>query len=304
MAKDLILFNPDRDQMTIKQLSSVLRDIVYIDHTTSCLRVLTQFKEGSTHMAIVTKVDTDEPTDPYLRKIGLITLEDIIEEVIGGEIEDEYEGDGKEERQNQKKQLLTLFMKRQAGNILQENELKAVQEFLSSYVAPFYENRLRASVLQKLVQEAEVLNIEPDAKPFRPKIEALPVEDASAEPEVGTDKILLEPKSGVELIEEENEDSHVSKISAEERDLAQQMATVDNVEKLFNPVLYTRGVDSDAFNLILSGKVAVCSGNEGFMISQSSFNYLGAEALVRDDYRPDFSAKVVDQARILRITRT
>jgi len=77
------------------------------------------------------------------------------------------------------------------------------------------------------------------------------------------------------------------------------------LEKLnvFNPILYTRGIESDAFHLILSGKVNVCSGNEGFMITQSSFNYLGSEALVRDDYRPDFSAKVVGQARILKINR-
>ena len=73
---------------------------------------------------------------------------------------------------------------------------------------------------------------------------------------------------------------------------------------MFNPILYTRGVDSDAFYLILSGKVTVCSGNEGFMISQSAFNYLGTEALTRDDYRPDFSAKVIDQARLLKITRS
>ena len=73
--------------------------------------------------------------------------------------------------------------------------------------------------------------------------------------------------------------------------------------ELFNPILYTRGVDSDCFTLVLSGKVNVCSGNEGFMIMQSAFNYLGSEALVRDDYRPDFSAKVIESARILRITR-
>ena len=102
MAKDLILFNPDRDQMTIKQLSSVLREIVYIDHTTHCLRVLSYFKEGGSHIAIVTKVESEEKMDPYLKKIGLITLEDIIEEILDADIEDEYEGAGKEERRNQK----------------------------------------------------------------------------------------------------------------------------------------------------------------------------------------------------------
>ena len=57
MSKDLILFNPDRDQMSIKQLSSVLREIVYIDYSTTCLNVLAYFREGGTHIAIVTKVD-------------------------------------------------------------------------------------------------------------------------------------------------------------------------------------------------------------------------------------------------------
>lgn len=74
-------------------------------------------------------------------------------------------------------------------------------------------------------------------------------------------------------------------------------------QKIFNPILYTRAVDSDTFYLILSGKVNVCSGNEGFMITQGAFNFLGAEALVRDDYKPDFSAKVIGKARLLRITR-
>ena len=111
----------------------------------------------------------------------------------------------------------------------------------------------------------------------------------------------MEPKSQAD----QDKDNKLIGISEKERVLANEIvATVDNVETIFNPVLYTRGVDSDAFNLILSGKVSVCSGNEGFMLTHSSFNYLGAEALVRDDYRPDFSAKVVDQARILRITRT
>lgn len=169
MAKDLILFNPDRDQMTIKQLSSVLRERTFIDSTTTCLQVLSYFKQGGTHLAIVTKVVTSESNDPYLKKIGLITLEDIIEEILDAEIEDEFEGEGKEERRLQKEQLVALFMNRQAGKNLQENELKAVQEFLSAYVTPFYPSRLRQNVLESLVYNAEVLNIESDSRLFTHK---------------------------------------------------------------------------------------------------------------------------------------
>lgn len=39
-----------------------------------------------------------------------------------------------------------------------------------------------------------------------------------------------------------------------------------NADYVFNPILFTRGVESDAYYLILSGKVEVTSGNEGFKI--------------------------------------
>ena len=175
MAKDLILFNPDRDQMTIKQLSSVLRERVFIDCTQTCLQGLNYFKQGGTHMAIVTKVITDDKSDPHLKKVGLITLENIIETILDDDIEDEYEGSGKEERRLQKEQLVALFMNRQAGKNLQENEIKAVQEFLSAYVPPFYDNRLRESVLEALVYNAEVLNIESDSRPFTHKTDGTPI---------------------------------------------------------------------------------------------------------------------------------
>ena len=74
-------------------------------------------------------------------------------------------------------------------------------------------------------------------------------------------------------------------------------------ETLLNPILYTRGLESDCFYLILSGKVMICSGNEEFTISQTSFNYMGMKALQNDDYRPDFSAKVIENARLLKVTR-
>lgn len=40
-----------------------------------------------------------------------------------------------------------------------------------------------------------------------------------------------------------------------------------NRHQNYDPILYQRGVESDAFYLILSGRVMVQSGNEGFMIT-------------------------------------
>ena len=45
-------------------------------------------------MAIVIKVQQSDVGDPQLVKMGVVTLEDVVEELIAGEILDEYEGDG------------------------------------------------------------------------------------------------------------------------------------------------------------------------------------------------------------------
>jgi CRP-like cAMP-binding protein len=71
-----------------------------------------------------------------------------------------------------------------------------------------------------------------------------------------------------------------------------------------NPILYIRGVPNDAFYLLLSGKVMICSGNEGFFLEQGPFNYMGVDGLTNDNYVPDFSAKVLGKTKLLKITRT
>ena len=80
---------------------------------------------------------------------------------------------------------------------------------------------------------------------------------------------------------------------------------MENFDELLNPILYTRNVPSENFYLILQGNVVVCSGNEGFMVKLGPFNYLGVEALTKDSgsYIPDYSAKVINNARLLKITR-
>lgn len=51
--------------------------------------VLRELKQGKSHMALVRDVHNQDEKDPYYEVIGIITLEDIIEEIIGEEIVDE-----------------------------------------------------------------------------------------------------------------------------------------------------------------------------------------------------------------------
>jgi CRP-like cAMP-binding protein len=47
----------------------------------------------------------------------------------------------------------------------------------------------------------------------------------------------------------------------------------------------------------------VCSGLEGFFVELSSFNYFGVDALLNDNYIPDFSAQAIEKTRLLRVKR-
>lgn len=82
MAKDLILFNPDRDHLALKQLRNIMRETVSMEVDTKLDTVLTYFQKGTTHMAIVCDVIQEEMQDPVYKKVGLVTLEDIIEEIL------------------------------------------------------------------------------------------------------------------------------------------------------------------------------------------------------------------------------
>jgi hypothetical protein len=59
----------------------------------------------------------------------------------------------------------------------------------------------------------------------------------------------------------------------------------------------------DKFYLILSGGVQISSGQEGFILDYGKFQHLGSETLVRDNYLPDFSAKVTKEGTLLVVSR-
>nr|XP_009861982.1 metal transporter CNNM4 isoform X2 [Ciona intestinalis] len=87
--KDLAFVDPD-DCMPLRTVCKFYQhplNFVFNDITLD--KLLDEFKTGTFHMAIVHRVNNEGPGDPYYEVIGIITMEDVIEEIIKSEIIDE-----------------------------------------------------------------------------------------------------------------------------------------------------------------------------------------------------------------------
>ena len=84
LAKDLLRYYKDPENF---ELRDMLRPAVFIPESKPLNVLLKDFRSNRNHMAIV--------VDEYSRVAGLITIEDVLEQIVG-EIEDEYDFDESE----------------------------------------------------------------------------------------------------------------------------------------------------------------------------------------------------------------
>ncbi|XP_019572058.2 metal transporter CNNM3 isoform X2 [Rhinolophus sinicus] len=89
--KDLAFVDPE----DCTPLSTITRfynhPLHFVFNDTKLDAVLEEFKRGKSHLAIVQKVNNEGEGDPFYEVLGLVTLEDVIEEIIKSEILDESE---------------------------------------------------------------------------------------------------------------------------------------------------------------------------------------------------------------------
>ncbi|KAG7216387.1 hypothetical protein INR49_021792 [Caranx melampygus] len=128
-------------------------------------RVCSWMCNSKSHLAVVQRVNSEGEGDPFYEVMGIVTLEDVIEEIIKSEIVDETDlyTDNRTKRRvsnhERKQQDFSIFK-------LSENELKvkispqlllATHRFLATEVEPFRPCHLSEKILLRLIKHPSVV---------------------------------------------------------------------------------------------------------------------------------------------------
>ncbi|XP_071987501.1 metal transporter CNNM1 isoform X3 [Engystomops pustulosus] len=163
--KDLAFVDPD-DCTPLQTVTRFYhRPLHCVFNDTRLDAVLEEFKKGKSHLAIVQRVNNEGEGDPFYEVMGIVTLEDIIEEIIKSEILDEtdlYTDNRKKERiphRERKNHDFSLFK-------LADSEMKvkispqlllATHRFMATEIEPFKAPYLSEKILLRLLKHPHVI---------------------------------------------------------------------------------------------------------------------------------------------------
>ncbi|KOC59188.1 Metal transporter CNNM2 [Habropoda laboriosa] len=165
--KDLAFVDPD-DNMPLKTLCQFYQNpcnFIFEDVTLDIM--FKQFKEGHKgHMAFVQRVNNEGEGDPFYEVIGLVTLEDVIEELIQAEIMDETDvfTDNKTKRRRQAKhkiQDFTVFAEKKENQRIHISPqlTLAMFQYLSTTVDAFKPDTISETILRRLLKQDIIYHI-------------------------------------------------------------------------------------------------------------------------------------------------
>ncbi|KAL4714243.1 hypothetical protein ACJJTC_009595 [Scirpophaga incertulas] len=166
--KDLAFVDPD-DNTPLRTLCQYYQNpcnFVFEDVTLDIM--FKQFKDGHKgHMAFVHRINNEGEGDPFYETIGLVTLEDVIEEMIQAEIVDEtdvFMDNRTKRRRNRpqnKLQDFTAFAERHENQHIHISPqlTLATFQFLSTSVDAFRPDTVSETVLRRLLKQDVIHNI-------------------------------------------------------------------------------------------------------------------------------------------------
>ena len=121
--------------------------------------------------------------------------------------------------------------------------------------------------------------------------------------------MVLDIQDGQKDIDNELNSSYQIDIPGEKKDVEAANSKMnesflhDIVKNDLDPILCKKGEKLEDFFLILQGNVALCSGDEGLLMKLSAFDYIREGAITNPEFAPDYSAKVIVYAKVLKIKR-
>ncbi|XP_052863560.1 unextended protein [Anopheles cruzii] len=166
--KDLAFVDPD-ENYPLKTLCEFYRNpchFVFYDLTLDVM--FKEFKEGHKgHMAFVHRVNSEGEGDPFYETIGLVTLEDVIEELIQAEIIDETDvftdNTRKVRRDRIKRQDFTVFAQSRDTNTqrlrISPQLTLATFQYLTTTVDAFKSDYVSDTILRRLLNQDIVHHI-------------------------------------------------------------------------------------------------------------------------------------------------
>lgn len=168
LVKDLIFVDPEDGTRVADFVEIFGRNLAMVWPDSKLGDVLRELKTGRSHMGLVRDVNNQDPTqDPFYEVKGIITLEDIIEEILGDEIVDETDAfvDGTQTKPVDRAQTfqwarLRLLDRKIVEQRLSQDEVRAVTAHFSrnfpEVVAGLTEDQLHRLIAETIISSLPV----------------------------------------------------------------------------------------------------------------------------------------------------
>jgi metal transporter CNNM len=289
------------------------RQVLHVLDTTPLPKMLKMFQQARVHIAFVHRTTDEEVDSPFgtdttvsvhrssatpqtlKNTIGLVTLEDVVEEIIREEIYDEYDDDEANEGMFFSPGLPRVASSLQVGNSSQAWLPKPPKRPVRVHFSSFKPNPSPTSAARLTPDQLWAISFflaESNLSAFKGW-------------KCGHFKALLD-----ELDDTMFFPPSVPPVTPAPRPPATPATRRRNIHQMLldlggpqgQYVLYRTGVAATAMTLVLSGRVDVAL-SEGFTTEMRSFRLLAEDALSSPEYFPDFTAVVVRPTRAIRIER-